>query len=182
MAHVQPKEMPFCLARLMTIWVLSGTVVGETRRKNGMVYGDEAEPTTAHLQDRSTRTHAWHHWRLHPPLGDRSSSRRHLRAASTSAPSSWTLMSSVPNEERLLAGCRSFGAFLSRRRSLFAPALTLRLIHHLCTQALHRNVREYLLTAAVWRALRPGSPPFGAIDRDRPQQRPCFDIEAATSG
>ena len=21
-AHVQPKEMPFCLARLMTIWVL----------------------------------------------------------------------------------------------------------------------------------------------------------------
>jgi hypothetical protein len=25
MAHVQPKEMPFCLARLMTIWVLSGS-------------------------------------------------------------------------------------------------------------------------------------------------------------
>lgn len=24
MAHIQPKEMPFCLARLMTIWVLGG--------------------------------------------------------------------------------------------------------------------------------------------------------------
>jgi len=30
MAHIQPKEMPFCLARLMTIWVL------DARGKDGM--------------------------------------------------------------------------------------------------------------------------------------------------
>ena len=96
---------------------------------------------------------------------------------------SWTLMSSAPKEERLrLLVAEANGAFLSRRRSLFACARA----NTCALEALHTplrcNVREYLLPAAVWRALRPGSAPLRAIDRHRPQQRPCLDIEAATSG
>ena len=81
------------------------------------------------------------------------------------------------------AGCRSEWSFSQ------SPTITFCLRQsqqHLCTLALHTplrcNVREYLLPAAVWRALRPGSAPLRAIDRHRPQQRPCLDTEAATSG
>ena len=35
-AHIQPKEMPFCLARLMTIWVLGGDGKGGMQDGEGV--------------------------------------------------------------------------------------------------------------------------------------------------
>lgn len=96
---------------------------------------------------------------------------------------SWTLMSSAPKEERLLPVAEALELFsVADDHFLLAPDPP---PVHSCTAhtPLRRcNVRKHLLTTAVWRALRSGSSPLGAIDRDRPQQRPCLDIEAATSG
>ena len=158
-----------------------------TRCKIGMLCGDGTKP------EDSTSARQKHAFiRITSPLETPSGLERSIVQQASPAcskqqqhlPASWTLMSSVPKEERLLPVAEALEpwSFSQLPMITFCARLEPPPVHSRHSNILlRRNVREYLLPPAVWGTLRPGSPPDGAIDRDWSQQWPCLDIEAAAS-
>ena len=148
-AHIQPKEMPFCLARLMTIWVLGGG------GKDGMQDGEGVSRWKQNLRNSNTwarQKRAYTSLLLKTLSSDRSSRRRHLHARCT------FLDPHELSSERgkaPTAGCRSEWSFSQ------SPTITfcMRQSQHLCTRGTaHPIALQCSRISAPCRCLASSSP------------------------